>query len=440
MRKNVFILALTKLQRAELETIQGIGDVVFHGLLDVDTLVEPDELHFDQLLDQCRQQLQAFPDSIDGIIAHWDFPSSVLAPILCREYRLPSPSLESVLKCEHKYWSRVEQQQVIPDCIPGFASFDPFDDQALEKIKLDYPFWIKPVKSHSSQLGFLIENAQQFAAAMTRVREKIGFIGHAFDEALAHAQVPEAIQAASGTTCIAEEIIGGTQSAPEGSVFNQQVRVHGMFDMFKDKAGKSFESLVYPSTLPPPVQQRMRDACEQFLNHIGFDNGCFNVEFMWDQDRDKLWVIEFNTRISQSHSEMFIKVDGQSNHKIAVDLALGREPSMPHGSGDFNVAAKFQINYYGEDAIIARVPDAGEIQALKERFPKTEIEIGAEVGDRLSELPNQDAYSYHLGDIYLGADDHDQLQEKFHACRDSLRFQMQPLDQAKHQRHSRSSP
>jgi len=75
--------------------------------------------------------------------------------------------------CEHKYWSRVEQAASVPEVVPAFAGFDPFDDNALESIDLEYPFWIKPVKSHSSQLGFMIENAEQFHEAIPDIREKI---------------------------------------------------------------------------------------------------------------------------------------------------------------------------------------------------------------------------------------------------------------------------
>jgi hypothetical protein len=430
MRKNVFIPALTDLQKEELETVHGIGDVAFHGLLDVDTLVEPEgELHFNQLLEQAREKLRQFPGSIDGIVAHWDFPTSVLAPILCKDYGIPSPSLESVLKCEHKYWSRVEQERCIPDCIPAFSSFDPFDDNALDQIELDFPFWIKPIKAFASQLGFLIENADQFHEAIKEVREGIEHFSDPFDEALAHADVPDEIKAASGSTCIAEGIIAGIQTAPEGTVFNGQFKIHGTLDMLPDHTGKSFGRLVYPSTLPERVQQRMHDACEKFLKHIGFDNGCFNAEFMWDEEKDELWLIEVNTRISQSHSEMFIKVDGESNHRVAVDVALGMEPAMPYRKGDFAVAAKCLINYYCEDALATRVPTEEELQALRERFPHTEFVIELEEGMRLSDLPNQNTRCFHLGDIYLGADSHEELLKKFNECVESLRFELEPVDQ-----------
>lgn len=427
MKKNVFVPALTALQREELETVHGIGDVAFHGLLEVETLVDqPETLDFDKILSDARRELKSFDGSVDGIIAHWDFPTSVLVPMLCKDYGIPSPSLESVLKCEHKYWSRVEQEKCIPELIPRFNSFDPFDDDALSQIKLDFPFWVKPVKAFASQLGFLIENEQQFHEAMKETREKIGQFGDPFEQAMAHADVPDEIRSLGGSACIAEEIIAGIQSAPEGTVFNGKFDVHGTLDMLPDDAGLSFGRLVYPSTLPDRIQKQMHDACERFLKHIGFDNGCFNAEFMWDEPNDKLWLIEVNTRISQSHSEMFIKVDGESNHRVAVDVALGIAPDMPRGKGEFKVAAKCQINYYGQDAIARRVPTPTELDALEKRFPHTAFVIELEEGMRLSELPNQNTRAYHLGDVYMGAQSHKELVQNFNNCVASMSFDLEP--------------
>ncbi|MFD2435591.1 hypothetical protein [Modicisalibacter luteus] len=128
MKRNVFIPALEELQRIELETLRNADDLSIHGLLDIPTLVEPTNLSFNKVLIQARQQLnelKQFTGSVDAIIAHWDFPTSVLVPILCREFGIPAPPLESVLKCEHKYWSRLEQQKVIPEMVPAFAPSTP---------------------------------------------------------------------------------------------------------------------------------------------------------------------------------------------------------------------------------------------------------------------------------------------------------------------------
>ncbi|MEX0730343.1 MAG: ATP-grasp domain-containing protein [Aquisalimonadaceae bacterium] len=424
-RNNIFILGLDAFQLDKLKTIHDADSYAFHGLLDVDLVVHPNACSFTTMLELARQQLSAFPGTVDGIIAHWDFPTSILAPVLCRDFGIPAPPLRSVFKCEHKYWSRVEQQKSIPDCIPRFCCFDPFHDQALAQIHLDYPFWIKPVKSFSSQLGFVIGNADDFQHAIGRIRKGIGRVGDAFDEALQLLRLPRGIRASTGSYCIAEEIIQGVQAAPEGSMCQGEFRVHGIIDMDKNASGHSFDRLVYPSTLPARIQQRMINASERFLRHIGFDNGCFNAEFMWDQANDRLQLVEVNTRISQSHSDLFTKVDGMSNHEVAVSVALGRRPVLPHRQGRYQIAAKCLITH-DADGIVSRIPDDDALRRLGKRFPGTHIRLDVRPGMRLSQTPNQGSYRYTLGAIYLGADNHDHLLRKYEDCLAALDFAFQP--------------
>ncbi|MBF6454540.1 hypothetical protein IU432_13985 [Nocardia cyriacigeorgica] len=425
---NVFVPGLTCGQRADLETVEVPGGLRVHGLLDYDALVSAEEFDFDELLRRARDELAAFDGPIDAIIAHWDFPTSVLVPILAAEYHLPSPSLDSVIGCEHKLWSRMLQRASVPECVPGFAAFDPFDAYALDTIDLAFPFWVKPIKAHSSQLGFEIADAQQFADATAEIRDAIARIADPFDQVLERVRVPEEARAVGGRTCLAEQVVSGIQAAPEGSMFQGEYHVHGVFDMRKDEAGHSFVHLDYPArTVPVEVQQQMIDVTERYLRHIGFDNGCFNSEFMWEPETAQLWLIEINTRISQSHSDLFVKVDGTSNHSVAIDVALGRRPQMPSRQGDFAVAAQCLIPRY-DDGVVTRVPAESEIAALRRRFPATVVHIDVNVGDRLSELPNQDAYRYRLATLYIGANDHAELEQRYQDCLEALRFEFQEVD------------
>lgn len=427
MAKNVFVLGMTDRQREELGTVSGAEDLRFHNLLDYHSLVDPDTYVFEELLDRARRTLDDVDGSIDAIIAHWDFPTSVLAPILAAERGVPAPSLTSVLKCEHKAWSRLTQREVIPECVPGFSVFDPFDDHALDSIDIDFPFWVKPVKSHSSQLGFEIHDAEQFATALTEIRENIGKVGDAFDEVLDMVDLPESVRGWGGNSCLAEQIISGTQIAPEGTMFRGEFRIHGVFDMRKDDAGHSFDRLDYPaSTVPDDVQRRMIDLTERYLRHIGFDNGCFNSEFMWDETTGTLSLIEVNTRISQSHSDLFVKVDGTSNHEVAVDIALGRQPRIAPRRGRHAVAAQCHLGHYS-DGIVRRVPDRSEIDRLRERIPDIVVDLLVSPGDRLSELPNQDGYRAELATLYIGADSIAELDELFDFASETLTFDIEPV-------------
>lgn len=100
---------------------------------------------------------------------------------------------------------------------------------------------------------------------------------------------------------------------------------------------------------------------------------------------------------------------------------------MINRQGQFPVAAKCMIPHEHEDAIVKRVPSQQELAELRERFPGTLVKLAIEPGMRLSELPNQDSFSYHLGTIYLGADSHEALRERYRACLDALHFEFAPV-------------
>jgi biotin carboxylase len=426
-RSNVFVVGLDDFQRRQLETVRNADELAFHQLLPPEVVTRP-EHRFADLLERARAQLEDFDGSVDAIVAHWDFPTSVLARLLGRERGLPVPPIEAVAACEHKLWARLEQRVSVPEVTPAFAGFDPFDDDALSDIDLRYPFWIKPIKSHSSQLGFRIESAEDFHDALPEIREEIRGFGDPFNEVLEMIELPEGIAPDSGNTCIAERIIAGDQATVEGAMASGAFNVHGVIDSPKDEHGRHFSRYEYPATgIPNEVQERMIDACERYLRHIGYDDAAWNIEFMYDEGDDQLWLVEANTRISQSHSNLFAKVDGMSNHEVALDIAFGKSPSLPHRRGRFAVAAKcFLWTEEMDDGIVRRVPSDDEITRVIDRFPETHVDIAVEVGDRLSELADQSSYRYDIGTLYLGAQSRQELIENYEICREMLPFEIEP--------------
>lgn len=94
------------INRRLLGSFEGSGDYVFYDLLSNSVIEEPREYRAEELLSRARAGLRAFPGSIVGYI---DIPVTLMVPILCRELGLPSASLEAVLKCQHKYWSRLQR-------------------------------------------------------------------------------------------------------------------------------------------------------------------------------------------------------------------------------------------------------------------------------------------------------------------------------------------
>jgi hypothetical protein len=423
VNKNIFVIGLDPFNLRKLKGIRDAECYNFHALLEYEDVVKPLDYPYESMLKKAEDQLRQFPGTIDAIFSHWDFPADTMLPILCQKFGLPSPTLENILKCGHKYWARLEQQKIIPEHIPAFCAFDPFADDPLAQIDLPFPFWIKPIKSFGSYLGFYIDSEQSFYRHLPTVRDNIPRIGNAFNLALQHAELPPEVAGIGGNHCIAEAIIkGNRQNGPEGYVYNGKVHINGITDTMKDAAGKSFTRYEYPSTWPQYMQDKSIEVTERLLSHIGLDNSAFNLEFIWDESNDDLKLIEINPRISQSLSDMFEKVHGTSNHEVAVELALGKEPDYPRAEGEFSCAAKFMWRHY-EEAMVTRSPSLEEIAQVEQEFPGTEVYIEAREGMMLSELRDQDSYSYEIAIILIGADDHQQLLQRYARCQQILKFE-----------------
>ncbi|EFI35366.1 conserved hypothetical protein [Desulfonatronospira thiodismutans ASO3-1] len=425
MKKNIFVIGLDDFNLGMISSVKNAEGYNFIGLLDIHALIDSGLYRLSDMLELAEQQLREFKGTIDAIVGYTDFPVSTMVPILCEKFNVPGPSLESVLKCEHKYWSRLEQKKAIPEHIPAFTEFDPFDDQALDRISLEYPFWIKPIKSTASQLGFRINSRKDFKRAVAVIREKIGLF-KPFDYLLDMVKLPPEVVRVKSSHCVAEQIISGHQCTLEGYVHNKEVLTYGIIDSIREPNRTTFARYQYPSRLPRKVQEEMSRISERVIKQVDLDHSAFNLEFFWNEKKDKIWFLEINTRIPQSHSDLFVKVDGVSNHQIMLDVALNRDPAFPRRQGRFRVAGKFFLREY-QDKLITGIPTREDLEDLSNRIPGTLVDVQGKVGMKLSDIPEQDSYSYASAFIYLGADSQKDLLEKFRKCREMIRFQYQDL-------------
>ncbi|GEN28185.1 hypothetical protein HVA01_18310 [Halovibrio variabilis] len=428
--RNIFVVGLDELNRQRLAHLRGAEHYRFHGVIEPEEVNDTEIFPIEDMLASAETQLKAFGEPIDAIVGYMDFPVSTMLPLLCERLGTPSTSLESLLKCEHKYWSRLVQKEVIGDYIPRFTAFDPFDSDALQRIGeagLYMPFFVKPIKSSGSRLGFRIESPEDFAYAVERLCEGIGTISEPFNYVLEHANLPKNVRSVDGGHCMAEEIIGGWQCTVEGYVFQGDVVPYGIVDSIRYPQVLSFFYYRYPSRLPPAIQTKMQDLTRQIMAHIGYDNAAFNVEYFWDEVQDRIWLLEINTRVAQSHCDLFEKVDGVSHQQVTVDLALGQLPDMPHRQGEFKVAGKFFYRVFFSDATVSQVPSAEAIETLQQTFPGTVITLQVEAGMRLSSLSEQDSYSYALAYVWMGADDDIALEDNYARLAEQLHFAFEDI-------------
>jgi hypothetical protein len=253
------------------------------------------------------------------------------------------------------------------------------------------------------------------------MRGQISQFGDPFDQALARVELPPEVEAIGGVACLAEGIIGGWQCTLEGYVSHGESHVYGTVDSLRMPGVSTFRAYHYPSQLPVPIQRRMEQIAMDVVKQAGLDHCCFNAEFFYDEADGQIWILEINTRLSQSHCDLFAKVDGASSQRAMLDLSQGHSPRMLHRQGEFAVAGKYFLRTF-EDGIVHAVPSADDLAAVVERFPGTRIEIDPVPGDRLSQMAVQESYSFELGRVFIGADDHDQLEERFETIRAMLPF------------------
>lgn len=430
---HIGVIGLDDFNRTLLTRLPVARQCTFHGLLLYDEAVRHSsrQIDFDALVGLAERRIANLPAPVDGIIGWWDFPTSAIAPLLKHRHGLPGPSLEAVAACEHKYWSRREQAAVLPDLVPPFQAVDPFASDPWSTIELDTPFWIKPVKAHSSYLGFKIASAADFHRVLPRIREGIGHFGDPFNAFLSSVDVPAEVAPIDGNHCIAEAIISkGRQCTLEGYVHGGKSVVYGVVDSIREgRHRSSFARYQYPSQLPAHVQNRMTEAAATLMAQIGYDTAPFNMEFYWSPANDQVRLLEVNARISKSHSPLFEMVDGTPHQQVAIDLALGRAPTFPQRKGRHAVAAKFMVRVF-EDAEIVRVPDESDVAALQEALPDAKVRILAKAGERLSHMPHQDSYSFEVAEIFLGAPSQKALLQMYETAKRLLPFEFAPLETA----------
>lgn len=423
--KNIFVIGLEPFNEALLKTLPEARDYRFHELLGYREAIRPAAatIDFDALVETAARRLDGFDGRVDAIIGYWDFPCSALVAVLRHRFGLPTPTLESVALCEHKYWSRLAQAEAAPEIVPPFQAVDPFGPDPLAALTLPFPFWIKPVKAHSSFLGFHVDDPAEFATVLPIIRRGIGHFGAPFDAFLARVNRPEAGGDVDGHHCIAEAIISeGRQCTLEGYVHQGETTVYGVVDSIREgRRGSCFGRYQYPSTLPADAQARMIAAAARIMARFGYDGAPFNMEFYWDPETDAIRVLEVNARLSKSHSPLFLLVDGVTHQRVGIDLALGCAPDMPRRAGRFAVAAKFMLRVF-EDGVVRAAPTESDLAALTERFPEARARVLAHPGQRLAHLPYQDSYSYEIAEIFLGAESEDALLEKYREAQALLPF------------------
>jgi len=357
--------------------------------------------------------------TISAVISTDDYPGSALAAVLAKELGLLGPDPKVSLICQHKYWSRVAQAQFAPEAVPSFWPIDVTDNAQLPD-GIAFPVFVKPVKSFFSIGAHRIDHAVELADAKRRWSTLDEFF-LPLERLLEH----EERIAVGGKRLLAEGLLEGAQVTVEGYAYGGEVGILGVVDSIFFHGTLAFSRFEYPSALLDDVQERMAEIARRVMGGIGFDNGLFNIEMMYDARANQIAIVEINPRMASQFADLYEKVDGTNAYEILVDIGTGVRPTPKRRQGPYQFAASCVLRTF-EDHVVAALPAEEQMAEIEKLYPDVRIEVHATPGRRLSDQL-QDGSSFRYGIVNLGGASREDLLERFERCHAKLGFVLLPI-------------
>jgi biotin carboxylase len=278
---------------------------------------------------------------------------------------------------------------------------------------LGFPIFVKPVKSFFSIGAGTIFSVADLAVQLPRWRELDQFF----------LPLDRMLERYAGTRIgtkrlIAEGLLKGEQVTVDGYAFGGQAHIMGVVDSIMFPGTRAFARFDYPSALPKSVEVRMAEIATTVMEGLGFDNGLFNIEMMYDRETGQIAIIEINPRMASQFADLYEKVDGTNSYQVLLDIAQGREPSFKWRQGHYDFAASCVLRSF-EDLLVEGVPSDADMQRFARLYPDIRIELHATSGGKLSDELH-DGQSYRYAIVNLGGRDLGDVLQKFAACRNEL--------------------
>jgi hypothetical protein len=361
---------------------------------------------------------------IDGVFSASDYPGATVAAAIAARLSLPGSQPDCVLRAAHKYYSRRAQREVAPEAVPRFALLRPGGNA---RVPFPFPVFVKPVKGSYSVLARSVRSSSELEDFLSsrQVREFTTDYLAIFNRLVAAFTRFEY----DGRWLIVEELLRGRLVTVEGYACAGEVSLLGIVDSVLHPQG-SFARFDYPSSLPPEVQARMQEIAGRVIARLGLDWTLWNIEMIWDPERDRIAIVEVNPRLCGQFADLYQKVDGMNGYAVALALARGEQPKLLRGAGRFRMASSYPLRAL-EPVRVARAPSQEDIAAAAALHPQTLCWNECRTGDALSDFAaGEDGASFRYGVVNLGADTVEEREARFAAVRERLGYVFEPLPSA----------
>lgn len=430
--KRILVLCPTARDRVHFSRpeIRTAYDLEFRGTDEATHAPGFDGLQF---LNETIRMVQGRREAYQAVVGIDDFPACMMAALVAETLGFPSPSFESLFLCQHKYYSRLRQSEVVPQATPRFHVIDIARDPIPSDLPLPFPVFVKPVKSYLSILARRIETFPDLARAVAEARLRLAPVAEMFDALMGVSTLDRRFRTVPASALLFEDLLSGHQVTLDGYAYQGRVVPLGVVDSFFFPGSLSFQRFEYPSRLPAGVQERMARIAERVIRHIGLDRTFFDIEFFYREEDDSIWLIEINGRMSSQFAPLYRMVDGIDIYAMQLEMALGRDLGGREVWGPARnrrlVSASFVMRTF-ENGVVRRIPSGEDVRRLQRRFPEAFVEILVREGEKLSdELQDDESYRYALVD--LAADDRKALLKRYDEAKNFLPFEFEPIQQAR---------
>ncbi len=415
--KRILVLFPKDWDRAELDhpRYRGRYEFLFEGF-DLFRFPENARLLFFDVRRHIDRLVRRYRGRIDGVFSNNEHFGALIAAVLAQRLGLPGTDPAVVIAAQHKYYARCLQRRIVPGAVPDFEVL-PYSSAPAAAPRLGFPCFVKPVKATYSVLARRIDSLAALRELLDfspLERLILGRLVRPFDD-LMPLHTPFEIGARS---MIAEGIMTGEQVNIDGYVHHGRITVLGIVDEVMYPGTQAFMRFEYPSRLDPAVRRRMVALCERLLAGMDYSHGFFNIELMHDPATGAIGIVEVNPRMATQIVNLYRRVDGCDPHAMLFDLAVGEAPQPVSGRGEFRTAASFVFRRFDGRAP-ERMPDAAQIEALRQRHPDARLMLYPKRGAGLArEMKWLGSHRYAV--LNLGGSDAEDLLARYEAIRGEL--------------------
>lgn len=367
------------------------------------------------------ESVNRYRGRLDGIASSSDYPGATVAAAIATRLGLPGSDPEDVLRCSHKYYSRLAQQNVVPEATARFHIVEP----GAPAEDITFPCFIKPVKGAFSIMSRRIKDRRELEAFLSKpavsefLRDYV-FIFNRLVRDLTDFEL-------DGSYFLAEELLTGKQVTVEGYVTDGEVRILGIVDSIRHPQTKSFVRFDYPTSLTRSVQARVESIVSRLISHLGLQQTLFNVEMMVNERKERISIVEVNPRMCGQFADLYAKVDGTNGYEIALAVASGEAPRARHDEGDYGVASSIPLRIF-EPRRVARAPSPSEVTQVEAEFPDTLVWSECNSGDALSDFESsEDGKSSRYAVVNVGSRDRKTLASRLDEVVRGLDYRFEPL-------------